>query len=147
MHSGWDGARFRLLLQQVMADVGLTQQQDIADLASVSRPQVSRWLSGAHRPGFDALQRLAVALRERRPDLGPAVSEMIQAAGYDGTVQDASPPVGPGDTPPEAEAPDPVKLLLPPDQYEALTPSMRDRMREALEADARTYAEMMRPPA
>lgn len=46
-----------------------------------------------------------------------------------------------------AEAADPVKLLLPPDQYAALTPSMRERMREALEADARTYADMLRPPA
>lgn len=47
----------------------------------------------------------------------------------------------------EAAQPDPLQSLLPPDEYEALTPYMRAQLRKALENQARAMAEMLRPPA
>lgn len=84
MHSAWDGGRFKLALQRLMQEAGL-ERQDIAQLAGINRSQVSRWISGANRPRFDALQSLATAVRLQHPDLDALVAEMIQAAGYDNT--------------------------------------------------------------
>lgn len=141
MHNPWDSGSFRELLQRLM-DAGSLSQRDVARYAGITQSQVSRWLTGNHRPQFDALQALAAAVRDRHPGLAPLMAALLQAAGYDGgTSQDGDGPL------PDVEPPDPVKLLLPPDEYEALTPYMRAQLRKALENQARAMAEMLRPPA
>jgi len=81
MHIPRDPARFRSLLSKIMKDADLGQQ-DVATLAGISRPQVSRWLSGDHRPGFDALQRFTGALQVSYPQVAGNAAELMQAAGY-----------------------------------------------------------------
>jgi transcriptional regulator with XRE-family HTH domain len=75
-----------------MQDAGLSRQ-DVATLAGVNPSQVSRWIAGANRPNFDALQNLARAVTERNsslpegercPDLPGALDALITAAGYGG---------------------------------------------------------------
>lgn len=143
MQNRWEGPRFRELLQQVMDSAGLTQK-DVAAIAGVSQAMASRWLRADHRPGFDALQRLAAAVRERRPSLAPVVNDLLLAAGYGSAVPPDSEPAA---APAEVEPPDPVKLLLPPDEYAALGPYEREQARRYLERQARIYMETLRPPA
>ena len=82
----WDAPTFARTIK-VLKDSGLTAT-DLASLAGVSRPQVSRWSSGAHRPGYDPLKRLAAALLGQRPDLRSAVAALVTAAGYPGIAAD-----------------------------------------------------------
>jgi transcriptional regulator with XRE-family HTH domain len=82
MHNGWDADRFRDLLKRIMDEASLSQQ-DVAAMAGISRPQVSRWTTGAHRPNFDALQRFAAAARARHLALAETVDELVLAAGYE----------------------------------------------------------------
>jgi transcriptional regulator with XRE-family HTH domain len=93
MHSLRDPARFRELLSQIMTGAKLSQQ-DIASLAGVSRPQVSRWLSGDHRPGFDAVQQLASALQASYPQLAGDTVALVRAAGYSAAAPEPSRPPG-----------------------------------------------------
>jgi len=86
MHSPWDRTRFRRLLQRIMKDTGLSQQQ-VADAARISRSQVSRWQSGAHRPNFDALRRLATVLHRDYPDSADLGDALMAAAGYPEGIQ------------------------------------------------------------
>lgn len=94
----WDARVFARTIK-VLKDSGLTAT-DLASLAGVSRPQVSRWSSGAHRPGYDPLKRLAEALISQRPDLRDAVAALVDAAGYPGIaadlgITDPTPPQAP----------------------------------------------------
>lgn len=82
----WDAPTFARTIK-VLKDSGLTAT-DLATLAGVSRPQVSRWSSGAHRPGYDPLKRLSEALISQRPDLRDAVATLVTAAGYPGIAAD-----------------------------------------------------------
>ena len=82
VHNPWDKAAFRRLLQSLMNEAHLSQQ-DVAVMARISRPQVSRWTSGAHRPGFDALQRFAEAMHSKHPGHDETVSRLVEAAGYE----------------------------------------------------------------
>lgn len=114
MHTAWDGARFQAALQRLMQDAGL-ERQDIAELAGIDRSQVSRWISGANRPRFDALQQLARAVRSGYPGSAGMVSEMLLAAGYpDGAA--AAVPVTPasedGDNPWPSFTPEERRLAL-----------------------------------
>lgn len=83
MHQNWDPERFAAALREVQALTGL-RQQDIARMAGRSRPQVSRWLTGAHRPDYDSLRQLAESLHGR-PGLNDLPAQLMQAAGYDGS--------------------------------------------------------------
>lgn len=82
----WDAPTFARTIK-VLKDAGLTAT-DLASLAGVSRPQVSRWSSGAHRPGYDPLKRLSETLLAQRPDLRGAVAALVDAAGYPGIGAD-----------------------------------------------------------
>ncbi len=82
----WDALALARAIK-VLKDSGYGQA-DLASLASVSRSQVSRWASGAHRPGYDALRRLAEALLGARPDLRDVISSLCAAAGYPGIASD-----------------------------------------------------------
>jgi transcriptional regulator with XRE-family HTH domain len=82
MHSSrWDRGTFRQALTQIMTRANLSQQ-DVADIAGMSRPQVSRWAAGAHRPNFDPVTRLAAWVRRNHPDLTGLADDLVAAAGY-----------------------------------------------------------------
>lgn len=81
MHSPWDRAGLRRVLRRLLKDTGLTPQ-DIADMAGVSRPQVSRWMSGTNRPGFDATAKLARAIQAGYPGQRDLATGLLAAAGY-----------------------------------------------------------------
>lgn len=85
---GWDAQALSAALKQ-LRDHGYRAQQ-LADLAQVSRPQVSRWSSGGHRPGYDALRRLAEALLDQESGEGMRgiVRDLCAAAGYPGIADD-----------------------------------------------------------
>lgn len=53
---------FAVLLRSLRGRAGLTQDQ-LARVAGVSQGQLSLLESGRRRPGWDAVQRLAAALR------------------------------------------------------------------------------------
>lgn len=53
--------QFLRLVKQRMEQLGVTHQQ-LADRLGVSRPYVSRLLSGKHSPSADLMQRVAEAL-------------------------------------------------------------------------------------
>lgn len=82
----WDAPTFARTIK-VLKDSGLTAT-DLASLAGVNRSQVSRWSSGAHRPGYDPLKRLSEGLLARRPDLRDAVAALVDAAAYPGIAAD-----------------------------------------------------------
>jgi transcriptional regulator with XRE-family HTH domain len=82
VHQNWDPERFGAALRKVQEITGL-RQQDIARMAGRSRPQVSRWLTGAHRPDYDSLRQLADSLRGY-PGLDDLPARLMEAAGYDG---------------------------------------------------------------
>src|SRR6185437_3820034 len=128
MHNGWDSAKFRDLLKRIMDETGLSQR-DVADLAGISRPQVSRWLSGAHRPNFDALQKFATAAR-RYPGQEDAVAGLLAAAGYPDAVAagDSAVP-SPGGLP--VSAPEP-RYADPRLQHVNETPDLDPEGRELL---------------
>lgn len=84
MHQNWDPERFGAALRKVQEITGL-RQQDIGRLAGRSRPQVSRWLTGAHRPDYDSLRQLAESLRGY-PELDDLPARLMQAAGYEGSA-------------------------------------------------------------
>ena len=81
VHATWDKARFGQLLRGIMDDTGL-MALDVAHLAGISRPQVSRWLQGEHRPNFDALQQFTAALRMQYPWMSEGAAGLMAAAGY-----------------------------------------------------------------
>ena len=82
----WDAPAFARTIK-VLKGLGFTAT-DLATFAGVSRPQVSRWSSGAHRPGYDPLKRLAENLLAQRPGLRDAVAALVDAAGYPGIAAD-----------------------------------------------------------
>lgn len=85
---GWDAPALAAALRR-LRDHGYRVQQ-LADLAQVSRPQVSRWAAGGHRPGYDALRRLAAALLNQEPGDGmrAIVRDLCTAAGYPGIADE-----------------------------------------------------------
>jgi transcriptional regulator with XRE-family HTH domain len=85
MHSRWDKPRFRDLLAQAMATAGMSQRE-AADLAGVSHSQISRWMSGAHQPGYENIRQLGAALRDRQPGMPDITAPLLEAAGYDEMV-------------------------------------------------------------
>ena len=107
MHStsplGWDAPALAAVLK-ALKDRGYTATR-IATLAQVSRPQVSRWSSGGHRPGYDPLRTLAAALLEEHPteEYRAIVTDLCTAAGYPGIAAD----LGASPSPAKEEAPDP----------------------------------------
>lgn len=82
----WDAPAFARTIR-LLKDHGLTIT-DLATLAGVHRSQVSRWSSGAHRPGYDPLQRLAESLLSERPELRPVIIDLCAHAGYPGIASD-----------------------------------------------------------
>lgn len=68
-------------LRKIIALTGL-QRKDIAALAGRSTPQISRWLSGEHRPEHGALRDLIVALRTRHPEVADLAQKLMTDAGY-----------------------------------------------------------------
>jgi transcriptional regulator with XRE-family HTH domain len=81
MHSRWDEAEFRRLLQSAIDDTGLSQRE-VAGLAGVSHSQISRWMNGLHRPSYDNVRQLAGGLQQLRPSLGDLTAPLLRAAGY-----------------------------------------------------------------
>lgn len=59
---------------------------ELADRAQISRPQISRWPTGQHRPGYDAVWSLARAVLSEHPETvyREVVRELCVAAGYPG---------------------------------------------------------------
>lgn len=107
MHGQWDKPRFRKLLAGAMEAYGLSQRE-VADLAGVSHSQVSRWMSGAHRPDYENTRQLGAALAERGRDL---TIPLLFAAGYDASGADIalelaeSVGIGESDGPPHFDDP------------------------------------------
>lgn len=62
----------------------------LADRAGVSRSQVSRWGSGAHRPGYESIRRLAESIvgEAPLPDVLDLVVDLCRASGYPGIAAD-----------------------------------------------------------
>lgn len=84
--SGWDAPALADALQR-LKDHGLNNTQ-IAEYAKVSRSQVSRWVSGGHRPSYDALVKLSdnlMFVRWSHPaadQVRQALHDLFVAAGY-----------------------------------------------------------------
>ncbi|MEV2274070.1 helix-turn-helix transcriptional regulator [Nocardiopsis sp. NPDC049922] len=86
---GWDAPALAAALQQLKdRDYTMTR---LADLAQISRSQMSRWSSGGHRPGYDAVRALATALIDQHPteEYRAIVRDLCAAAGYPGVAVDA----------------------------------------------------------
>jgi transcriptional regulator with XRE-family HTH domain len=86
MHSAWDRARLRGLIEAITAATGLTQRQ-LAELADVSHSQVSRWKDGSHQPNYASIRRLAARLLAEYPQVAALATELLPAAGYDVAVE------------------------------------------------------------
>ena len=96
--SAWDAPALADALWR-LRDRGYSAS-DLASLAGISRSQMSRWTSGGHRPGYDALRSLTAALLEANPtdEYRGIIADLCVAAGYPGIASDL------GATPPGDEA-------------------------------------------
>lgn len=85
---GWDAAALSDALKR-LKDLGHTFAS-LADLAGISRSQMSRWFSGGHRPGYDATRALATGLLTAHPtdEYRVIVHDLCAAAGYPGIAVD-----------------------------------------------------------
>lgn len=85
---GWSPAELRKALTDLKG-LGHTASE-LAELAKISRSQMSRWGSGSHRPGHDAVRNLAHALADLRPAsrYRRLVRDLCDAAGYPALADD-----------------------------------------------------------
>ncbi|MFC4565518.1 helix-turn-helix domain-containing protein [Nocardiopsis mangrovi] len=79
----WDPDRFRTALHAIRDGLDVRQTQ-LAEWAGVSPPQVSRWLGGRSRPGYDSIRRLQRAILSTAPERLALVQGIGDAAGYPG---------------------------------------------------------------
>lgn len=91
MHSKWDAARFRELLDGALTASGKSQRE-LAALTGVSHSQISRWKSGQHQPDYDNVCALAIALMRVAPQMGNLAGPLLTAAGYDSPILRPLPP-------------------------------------------------------
>jgi transcriptional regulator with XRE-family HTH domain len=98
MRRPWNKARFLELLAQVK-DQTATSYEELARLSEVSPSNFSRWRDGKTQPSFEALRRLALAVRKKRPDLDGTMRDLIEAAGFG--IVDLGPLPAPGQVPAE----------------------------------------------
>ena len=84
--TNWDPETFTRALDHIKHH-GYTNT-DLANMARVSLPQVSRWSSGKHRPNHQAIQNLSQAIREDAPAPSclSALATLCTAAGYPGVA-------------------------------------------------------------
>lgn len=73
----WSATRVAAVLTQ-LDEAGYPQSQ-LARMAGVSQPTISRWRQGKVRPGHDAAQGLALATWRRHP---VQARELVEASGY-----------------------------------------------------------------
>lgn len=103
----WDAPALAEALKR-LRDRGYSAS-DLAALAGISRSQMSRWTSGGHRPGYDALRSLTTSLLEAHPsdEYRSIIADLCAAAGYPGIASDlgVTPPVDEHDETTEVASP------------------------------------------
>jgi transcriptional regulator with XRE-family HTH domain len=77
----WDRDLLAETLRTIM-DAAELNQADVGVMAGRARTMVSRWLSGEHRPEFNAASNFTTALARQHPDMTGLARQFMAAAGY-----------------------------------------------------------------
>ncbi|GAA1994196.1 hypothetical protein GCM10009799_20350 [Nocardiopsis rhodophaea] len=94
----WDPPWLKRTIRSIRDTLGIRQAQ-IAAWAEVGQPQVSRWVAGTSRPGYEPIRRIQRALArqalasssEVADTLTDLIRELGEASGYPGGPLDPAP--------------------------------------------------------
>lgn len=98
MHTtAWDRDLLREALEEIMDRAGLSQAA-VGKLAGRDRTIANRWLSGVHKPAYDAATRFASAIAHQYPELSGLAQKFLTSAGYSpASVADVQAPAATND--------------------------------------------------